>query len=66
MQMFPYGWQLPDGSLMREGLFSGMVAAANASYWRWGNPDVQNAYLRQCACNCRLMLHASCILAAML
>ena len=47
--MFPYGWQLPDGSVVREAQFSGMVAVANSSYWRWVNPDVQNAFLRQCA-----------------
>ena len=49
MQMFPYGWQLPDGTVMREAEYAGMAAAANASYWRWVNPDVQNAFLRQYA-----------------
>jgi hypothetical protein len=41
LQLFPYGWQLPDGSVMRE--------ATNASYWRWINRDAQNAFLRKCA-----------------
>ncbi len=58
--MFPYGWQLPDGSVLREAQFSGMVAVANSSYWRWVNTDAQNAFLRQCAR--RLALWAPCII----
>ncbi len=50
MQMFPYGWQLPDDTVMREAEYAGMAAASNASYWRWVNPDAQNAFLRQYAC----------------
>jgi hypothetical protein len=49
LQLFPYGWQLPDGSVMREAEYAGMAAATNASYWRWINRDAQNAFLRKCA-----------------
>ena len=48
MQMFPYGWQLPDGSVLRESVYAGMVAAANASYLHWVSPDERNAFLRKC------------------
>ena len=56
VQMFPYGWKLPNGIVMRETEYAGMAAAANASYWRWINPHAQNAFLRQCArqYTCRL------------
>ena len=47
IQMFPYGWQLPDGSIMREAFYSGMAEAANATYYRWMNPYPQHAYLRR-------------------
>ena len=48
MQLFPYGWQFPNGTVIREEAFSGMVAAANASHRRWVNPDAQNAFFRKC------------------
>jgi hypothetical protein len=49
VQMFPYGWQLPDGTVLREAEYAGMAIATNAGYWRWINPDAQHAFLRQCA-----------------
>ena len=51
VQLFPYGWQLPDGSVLREAEYAGMAAAANASYWSWVNPDAQNAFFRKCGCH---------------
>ena len=48
MQLFPYGWQIWDGSVLREAEYAGMVAAANASYWRWVNPDEENALFHRC------------------
>ena len=49
MQLFPYGWQLPDGSVMREADYRGMVEAANATYRRWMNPYPQHAFFRSFA-----------------
>jgi len=50
LQLFPYSWDLPDGSVIREQVYSGMAEAVNATYWRWVNPDVGLAYFRRCAC----------------
>ena len=47
MQMLPYGWQLPDGSIMRETEYKGMARAANASYFRWMNPFPEHAYFKR-------------------
>ena len=47
IQMFPYGWQLPDGSIMREAFYAGMAEAANATYFRWMNENPQHAYFRR-------------------
>ena len=48
IQLFPYGWKLPDGSVVREQVYSGMAEAANATYLRWINPSVDDAYFRRC------------------
>ena len=48
LQMFPYGWELPDGGVVREGLYKGMALAAGAGYYRWVNPHAHHAYLHQC------------------
>ena len=47
VQMLPYGWQLPDGSIMRETEYEGMARAANASYFRWMNPFPEHAYFKR-------------------
>ena len=47
--MFPYGWDLPDGTVLREQVYSGMVLANNASYFNWINPYADKAYFRKCA-----------------
>ena len=49
LQLFPYGWGLPDGSVVREQVYRGMAEAANATYLRWINPDVGNSHFRKCA-----------------
>ena len=50
VQLFPYGWQLPDGSIMREAYFRGMTDATNAPYYRWMNPHPQHACFKRCVC----------------
>ena len=47
MQLIPYGWQLPDGTAMREAVYAGIAHAANVSYYRWENPNPQHAFLRR-------------------
>ena len=47
LQLFPYGWKLPDGSVAREQVYSGMAEALNATYVRWINRDVGNAHFRR-------------------
>ena len=49
IQLFPYGWQLPDGSIMREAFYRGMAVATNASYYRWMNENPHHAYFRRFA-----------------
>lgn len=49
IQLLPYGWELPDGSGVREQVYKGMADAANATYVRWINPDAANAHFRECA-----------------
>ena len=53
LQLFPYGWDLPDSSVIREQVYSGMAEAINATYFRWVNPDVSLAYFRRCGHACR-------------
>jgi len=50
LQLFPYGWDLPDGSVIREQVYSGMAEAVDATYVRWVNTDAGLAYFRRCAC----------------
>ena len=47
VQLFPYGWKLPDGSVAREMLYSGMAEALNATYFRWISGDAGNAHFRR-------------------
>ena len=49
IQLFPYGWQKPgNGEVLREALYSNMVAATNCSYHRWVNTHREKAFLRKC------------------
>ena len=43
LQLFPYGWDLPDGTIMREREYRWIVDAANASYFHWVNPHAHHA-----------------------
>ena len=63
MQLHPYGWQQPDGSVIREAFYSNMVAGANASYFRWINPYPQHSYFRRFVPMCRLQprVHMNCM-----
>ena len=48
IQLFPYGWQKPgNGEVLREVLYSNMVAATNSSYYRWVNDHREKAFLRK-------------------
>ena len=48
IQLFPYGWQKPgNGEVLREVLYSNMVAAANCSYYHWINNHRGKAFLRK-------------------
>ena len=48
VQLFPYGWQKPgNGEVLREVLYSNMVAATNSSYHRWVNDHREKAFLRK-------------------
>ena len=57
MQLFPYGWRLPDGSIMREADYRGMAEAKNATYYSWVNPYPQHGHFRR-------FEHTSCMAAA--
>ena len=48
LQLFPYGWKLPDGSVAREQVYSGMAEALHAEYVRWINTDAGDAHFRRC------------------
>ena len=47
VQLFPYGWDLADGSVIRERVYSGIADAVNASYHRWVNMDARSAHFRR-------------------
>ena len=48
LQLFPYGWQKPSNKeVLREALYSNMVAATNSSYYRWVNDHREKAFLRK-------------------
>ena len=49
VQLIPYGWELPDGYVLREADYKGMAKAANSSYFRWINPYPQHAYFKRFA-----------------
>ncbi len=48
MQLFPYGFDLPDGSIIRERVYSGIADAVHARYYSWVNQDAHNAHFRRC------------------
>ena len=60
LQLFPYGWDLPDGSVLRERVYSGMAEAVNATYVRWVNLDVRNAHFRRRASACISQIAICC------
>ena len=47
LQLFPYGWQLPSGEVLREGLYSNMTLFKRGNYLRWVNPHPHNAFFRR-------------------
>jgi hypothetical protein len=47
MQMFPYGWRLPDNSTLRGYNYREIVLASECPYEEWVNPVRENAFLRR-------------------
>ncbi len=49
IQMFPWGWQLPDGTIDRECMFSHQAGAVGALYFHWLNTDRLKGLQPMCA-----------------
>jgi hypothetical protein len=47
MQMYPYGWRLPDNSTVRGYNYREIVYASEGKYFEWVNPVRENAYFRR-------------------
>ena len=47
MQMFPYGWRLPNNSTVRGYNYREIVYASEGKYFEWVNPVRENAYFRR-------------------
>ncbi len=47
MQMFPYGWRLPDKSTLRGFNYREIVLASECPYEEWVNPVRENAFFRR-------------------
>lgn len=47
MQMYPYGWMLPDNSTVRGYNYREIVYASEGNYFEWVNPIRENAYFRR-------------------
>ena len=48
VQMFPWGWHHPDGTVEREGLYRGAAQAVSARYFRWLSPSPADGLLQRC------------------
>ena len=49
IQMIPWGWQLPNGWIDRECLFSHQAEAVSAWYFNWVNTDRLKGLQPMCA-----------------
>jgi len=49
IQMFPWGWQLPDGWIDRECMFSHQAEAVGARYFHWLSTDRLKGLRPMCA-----------------
>ena len=49
IQMIPWGWQLPDGTVDRECMFSHQAEAVGARYFHWLNTDRLKSLQPMCA-----------------
>ena len=47
MQMYPYGWNLPDKTTVRGYNYREIVYASEGHYFEWVNPKRENAYFRR-------------------
>ena len=47
LQMFPYGWRLPDDSTLRGYNYREIVLASECPYSEWVNPVRENAFFRR-------------------
>lgn len=47
MQMYPYGWKLPDNSTVRGYNYREIVYASEGKYFEWVNPIIENAFFRR-------------------
>ncbi|KAK9817099.1 hypothetical protein WJX72_009545 [[Myrmecia] bisecta] len=47
VQLHPYGWQLPNGEMIRGFYYKNMVKANNAHYLEWVNPFPEKAFMRE-------------------
>jgi hypothetical protein len=47
MQLFPYGWRLPDGTTVRGYNYREIVYASECAYSEWVNPNRQHAFFRR-------------------
>ena len=47
MQMYPYGWRLPDNTTLRGYNYREIVLASECPYTEWVNPVRENAFFRR-------------------
>jgi hypothetical protein len=47
VQMFPYGWRLPNGETLRGFNYREIVLASECKYMEWTNTVRENAFLRR-------------------
>ena len=47
LQMFPYGWRLPDGRTIRGHNYREIVLASETQYLEWVNPRWDHAFFRR-------------------
>ena len=59
IQMFPWGWQLPDGWIDRECMFSHQAEAVGARYFHWVSTDRLKGLRPMCAPSPLLLLFQS-------
>ena len=60
VQLFPYGWRLDSGELIRGDYYANMARASNATHLDWVNPFPHNAYFRRMDFPCDEEVRSPC------